>query len=121
MVAKYLSFIAFILFVRTVVFTPIVKGQSVKKNFSKSTPQTTTYANKTTASGINGCDPTCKLQRRLIDLLTLMQQTINYVNKKKDDGLDACGAECQFQRKLRQALLSMRQTINYVNKATGDG
>ena len=121
MVAKYLSFIAFILFVGTVVFTPVVKGQSVEKSFSKSTPRTTTYINKTTANGRDDCDAICQFQRKLREVLLSMRQTINYVNKTTDDGWDDCDANCQFQRKLRQVLLSMRQTINYVNKTTDDG
>ena len=111
---------AFILFVRTVVFTPIVKGQSVEKNFLKSTPQTTTYVNKTTASGINGCDPTCQFQRKLRQLLSPMRQTIDYVNKTTASGINDCDPTCQFQRKLRQFLSPMRQTIDYVNKTTDD-
>ena len=70
MVAKHLSFIALILFVRTIVSTPIVNLQRVKRNFSESILQAINYVNKTTVDGRDECDETCKIQRQLRKLLS---------------------------------------------------
>ena len=69
MVAKYLSFIAFILFVRTIVSTPIVNLQNVERTFSKSILQTINYVNETTDDGWDECDANCKFQRKLRQVL----------------------------------------------------
>ena len=65
MVAKYLSFIVFIIFVRTIVPTPIVNLQSVQRNFSKAILQTINYVNKTTDNGWDDCDANCQFQEKL--------------------------------------------------------
>ena len=65
MVAKYLSFIVFIIFVRTIVPTPIVDLQSVQRNFSKAILQAINYVNKTTDDGWDDCDANCQFQRKL--------------------------------------------------------
>ena len=65
MIAKYLSFIAFSLLVRTIVSTPIVNLQSVQRNFSKAILQTINYVNKTTDNGWDDCDANCQFQEKL--------------------------------------------------------
>ena len=69
MVAKYLSFIALILFVRTIVSIPIINLQNVERNFSKSILQTINYVNKTTDDGWDECDANCQFQRKLRQVL----------------------------------------------------
>ena len=78
MVAKYLSFIAFILFVRTIVSTPIVNLQNVERSFSKAILQTINYVNKTTNDGRDECDANCKFQRKLRQVLL--------ESRKQEDG-----------------------------------
>ena len=65
MIAKYLSFIGFILIFRTIVSTPIVNLQIVERNFSKAILQTINYVNKTTGNGWGECDANCQFQRKL--------------------------------------------------------
>ena len=50
---------------------------SVEKIFSKSTPETTTYVNKTIANGPDDCDQICQDRIRLRQLLSLLRQPIN--------------------------------------------
>ena len=69
MVAKHLSFIVLILFVRTIVSAPTVNLQRVKRNFSESTLQAINYVNKTTVHVPHGCDKTCVYIRELRRLL----------------------------------------------------
>ena len=71
MVAKHLSFIVLILFVRTIVSAPTVNLQRVKRNFSESTLQAINDVNKSTVHVLDKCDKTCvrikKLRRLLIE------------------------------------------------------
>ena len=69
MIAKYLSFIAFILFFRTIVSTPIANLQNVERSFSKSILQAINYVNKTTDDGWDECDANCQFQRKLRQVL----------------------------------------------------
>ena len=77
MISKYLSFLAFILFIRTIASTPIVNLQSVERNFSKAILQTINYVNKTTDDGWDECDANCQFQRNL-------RQVLLESNKKED-------------------------------------
>ena len=77
MISKYLSFLAFILFIRTIASTPIVNLQSVERNFSKAILQTINYVNKTTDDGWDECDTNCQFQRNL-------RQVLLESNKKED-------------------------------------
>ena len=77
MISKYLSFLAFIVFIRTIASTPIVNLQSVERNFSKAILQTINYVNKTTDDGWDECDANCQFQRNL-------RQALLESNKKED-------------------------------------
>ena len=77
MISKYLPFLAFILFIRTIASTPIVNLQSVERNFSKAILQTINYVNKTTDDGWDECDANCQFQRNL-------RQALLESNKKED-------------------------------------
>ena len=78
MISKYLPFLAFILFIRTIASTPIVNLQSVERNFSKAILQTINYVNKTTDGGWDECDANCQFQRNLRQVLL--------ESSKKEDG-----------------------------------
>ena len=78
MVAKYLSFIALILFVRTIVSMPIINSQNVERNFSKSILQTINYENKTTDDGWDECDANCQFQR-------ILRQVLLESSKREDE------------------------------------
>ena len=69
MIAKYLSFIGFVLIFRTIVSKPIVNLQIVERNFSKAILQTINYVNKTIDDGWGKCDANCQFQRKLRQVL----------------------------------------------------
>ena len=78
MISKYLSFIAFILFITTIASTPIANLQSVERNFPKAIPKAISYVNKTTDDGWEECDAICQFQKKLRQVLL--------ENFKKEDG-----------------------------------